>query len=265
MKNLCLLFFIALGLSSCQWGVPKKTPEKPLDTLHYVYKVIKARAADCGTKADSACTVVKINYPVFDSAKALNDTIVNKLTVMFAMDGKADSSLELMTKNFLKSYDDFKKTDPRTGMFFTLEDSVKVLQQDSSLTTLEVRGYSYTGGAHGGTSVGFINWDTKAGKNLKLDDVFISGYHDKLTGIAEKIFRKNEKLSDTASLKDNYFFKDDKFALNENFSITPLGIKFLYNQYEIKPYAAGITELFIPYTQIKSLIQPGSVVSQFIK
>jgi len=265
MKNLCLLFFIVLGVSSCQWGVPNKVNEKSFDTLHYAYKVIKARAADCGTKSDSACTVVKINYPVFDSDKALNDTIVAKLTLMFAMDGKADSSLELMTKNFLKSYDDFKKTDPRSGMFFTLDDSVKVIHQDSSLTTLEVRGYSYTGGAHGSTSVGFINWDTKAAKNLKLDDVLVEGYHDKLNAVAEKIFRKNEKLSDTASLKDNYFFKDDKFAINNNFSITPLGIKFLYNQYEIKPYAAGITELFIPYAQIKSLIQPGSVVNQFIK
>jgi hypothetical protein len=265
MKNLYLLFFIALGLSSCQWGVPNKVNEKSFDTLHYVYKVIKARATDCGTKPDSGCTVVKINYPVFDSAKTLNDTIVGKLTLMFAMDGKADSSLELMTKKFLKSYDDFKKTDPRSGMFFTLYDSAKVVHQDSSLTTLQVSGYSYQGGAHGGSFTGFINWDTKAGKNLTLADIFATGYHDKLNAVAEKIFRKNEKLSDTASLKDNYFFKDDKFALNENFSITPLGIKFLYNQYEIKPYAAGITELFIPYAQIKSLVQPGSVVSQFIK
>jgi hypothetical protein len=184
---------------------------------------------------------------------------------MFATDGRPDTSLELMSKKFLKSYDDFRKTNARSGMFFTLDDSVKVIHQDSSLTTLEVRGYSYTGGAHGSTSVGFINWDTKAGKNLKLDDVLVEGYHDKLNAVAEKIFRKNEKLSDTASLTTNYFFKDNKFALNTNFSITPLGIKFLYNQYDIKPYAAGITELFIPYAQIKSLVQPGSVVSQFIK
>ncbi|MFS2185838.1 DUF3298 domain-containing protein [Mucilaginibacter sp. Mucisp84] len=265
MKNLCLAFFMAMGLSSCQWGVPNKIPEKSFDTLRYAYKVIKARAADCGAKADSACTVVKINYPVFDSAKTLNDTITRKLTLMFATDGRSDTSLELMTKKFLKSYDDFRKTNARSGMFFTLGDSVKVIHQDSSLTTLEVRGYSYTGGAHGSTSVGFINWDTKASKNLKLDDVLVDGYHDKLNAVAEKIFRKNEKLSDTASLATNYFFKDNKFALNANFSITPLGIKFLYNQYDIKPYAAGITELFIPYAQIKSLVQPGSVVSQFIK
>jgi hypothetical protein len=265
MKNLCLLLFVVIGLSSCQWGVLKKTAEKPVDTLHYTYKTIKERAADCGNKPDSACTVVKVNYPVFDSAKTLNDTITRKLTAMFAMDGKPDSSLELMTKKFLKSYDDFKKDDSRSGMFFTLDDSVKVIHQDSSLTTLQVSGYSYQGGAHGGSFTGFINWDVKAKKNLRLDDIFAAGYHEKLTTIAEGIFRKDEKLSDTASLRDNYFFKDDKFALNENFSITPIGIKFLYNQYEIKPYAAGITELFIPYAQIKSLLQPGSVVSQFIK
>jgi hypothetical protein len=265
MKNLCLLFFVVIGLSSCQWGVPKKTAEKPVDTLHYTYKTIKERAADCGTKPDSTCTVVKVNYPVFESAKTLNDTITRKLTAMFAMDGKPDSSLELMTKKFLKSYDDFKKDDSRSGMFFTLDDSVKVIHQDSSLTTLQVSGYSYQGGAHGGSFTGFINWDVKAKKNLRLDDIFAAGYHEKLTTIAEGIFRKDEKLSGTASLADNYFFKDNKFALNENLSITPLGIKFLYNQYEIKPYAAGITELFIPYAQIKSLLQPGSVVSQFIK
>ncbi|MDB5148361.1 MAG: hypothetical protein JWQ57_2381 [Mucilaginibacter sp.] len=265
MKNLCLLFFVVIGLSSCQWGVPKKVTEKPVDTLHYTYKTIKAKAADCGGKPDSSCTVVKINYPFFDSAKTLNDTITRKLTVMFAMDGKPDSSLELMTQKFLKAYADFRKTDPRSGMFFTLDDSVKLIHQDSSLTTLQVSGYSYQGGAHGGSFTGFINWDVKAGKNLRLDDIFAAGYHEKLTTIAEGIFRKNEKLADNASLADNYFFKDNKFALNENFSITPIGVKFLYNQYEIKPYAAGITTLFIPYAQIKSLLQPGSVVSQFIK
>lgn len=266
MKNLCLLFCVAIAFASCQWGTPNKAVDKPQkDTLGYTYKTIKERAADCGNKPDSACTVVKIVYPVFDSAKTLNDTITRKLTSLFAFDGKADSSIEALTKNFLKSYIDFKKTDPRSVMFFTLDDSVKVLRQDSSLTTLQVKGYAYQGGAHGGSFTGFVNWDTKAGKNLTLDEIFAPGYQDKLKTIAEKIFRTNEKLSGTASLKDNYFFKDDKFALNTNFSVTPIGIKFLYNQYEIKPYAAGITELFIPYVQIKSLLRPNTAVTQFIK
>ncbi|MEZ2334817.1 DUF3298 domain-containing protein [Mucilaginibacter sp. RCC_168] len=260
-----LFIFISFAFASCQWGVPSKQKDTSVDTLSYTYKNIHERAADCGAKPDSACTVVKVKYPVFAGQKKLNDSVIRKLTSLFAMDGKPDSSITLMTKNFLKAYADFKKTDPRTEMFFELNSYAKVLLQDSSFTAIEVGGYTYQGGAHGGSATFFINWDTKANKNLVRDDIFNAGYQDKLKKIGEAIFRKDEKLSDTASLANNYFFKDDKFALNDNFLITPFGLKFFYNQYEIKPYAAGTTTLVIPYSQIKSLLRPNTVVTKYIK
>lgn len=262
----CLLLS-ASAIASCQWGVPsKKNEEAPLkDTLTYTYKTIHERAADCGTKPDSACTVVKVKYPEFNGQKTLNDSVTRKLTSLFAMDGKPDSSIELMGKNFLKAYTDFRKTDPRSAMYFTLDSYAKIQMQDSSLVTLQVGGYSFQGGAHGASATFFINWDTKANKSITPKDLLTDGYHDKLKAIAESIFRKDEKLQDTSSLARDYFFKDNQFALNDNFVITPLGLKFVYNQYEIKPYAAGITELFIPYPQIKSLLRPGSVVAKYNK
>ena len=265
--RLSLLFAAMATASSCQWGVDtnKKAETVFKDTLTYTYKTIHERAADCGDKPDSTCTVVKVKYPVFNNQKTLNDSVTRKLTSLFAMDGKPDGSIELMGKNFLKAYTDFRKTDPRSVMFFTLDSYAKVLMQDSSLTTLQVGGYSFQGGAHGASATFFINWDTKANKSIGLKDILVAGYQDKLSTEAERIFRKDEKLKDTSSLARDYFFKDNKFALNDNFVITPLGLKFVYNQYEIKPYAAGITELFIPFTQIKSLLLPGSVVAKYIK
>lgn len=268
MKNIIRLCFACVGFAfaSCQWGVPsKKINETVKDTLAYTYKTIHERAADCGNKPDSTCTVVKVKYAVFTGQKILNDSVTRKLTSMFAMDGKPDSSVELMSKNFLKTYTDFRKTDPRSAMYFTLDSHAKVLMQDSGITTLEVGGYNFQGGAHGASATFFINWNTKDNKSITLDDLFVADYPDKLKAIAERIFRKEEKLSDTSSLARDYFFKDNKFALNNNFSVTPIGLKFIYNQYEIKPYAAGITELFIPYSQIKSLLRPNTVVSQYIK
>lgn len=268
MKTRYLLCSVAIGfaLASCQWGVPKQQKEAVVtDTLVYTYKTIHERAADCGDKPDSSCTVVQVKYPVFTGQKTLNDSVAGKLTSMFAMDGKPDSSVALMSKKFLQAYMDFKKGDPRSEMYFELNSYAKVLVQDSSLTTLEVGGYSYQGGAHGASATFFINWDTKANKDIALDDLFGTGYQDKLKSIAEAIFRKDEKLSDTASLANDYFFKDNKFALNDNFSITPTGLKFIYNQYEIKPYAAGITTLVIPYSQIKSLLRPNTVVTKYAK
>ncbi|MES2064783.1 MAG: DUF3298 domain-containing protein [Bacteroidota bacterium] len=266
MKVTSFMLLAALGLSSCKWGEPQKQAPPAIftDTVAYTYQAIHERAADCGSKPDSACTVVDIKYPVFKGTPVLNDTVKHKLLNIFMLGEKPDTSLSSLAKNFLKSYTDAKKDDPRTEMFYTLESYVKVIRQDSALLALEYGGYSYQGGAHGGSFTGFVNWNVKTDKPVTLGDILVDGYKPQLTKIAEKIFRKDEKLTDTSSLANDYFFKDNKFALNENYSITPAGIRFVYNQYEIKPYAAGQTELIIPYSQLKTLMRPKSAASQYI-
>ncbi|MDB5002962.1 MAG: hypothetical protein JWQ34_1187 [Mucilaginibacter sp.] len=266
MKAGSLLFLgTILGLSSCMWGDDKKPkPDITTDTLTYVNKTIKERATDCGNKPDSGCTVVKISYPMFNGQDSLNEIVSYKLVNLFGAD-EPGTDLQQYTEHFLAGYNAFKKHDKRSAMFFTLDSHAKIIRQDSSLTTLEISGYNFKGGAHGSSITTFINWNTKAQKSIDLGDVLTDNYKDKLTAIADTIFRKQEKLSETASLTNDYFFKDSKFALNENFSITPLGIRFLYNQYEIKPYAAGTTDLFIPYAKIKSLLKPNTVITQYLK
>lgn len=264
-----ILILIALiGLGSCQWGKPgKKTPAITKDTLAYSYQTFKERAPDCGDKPDSGCTVVKIKYPDFSGQKALNDSVTVKFNKLFGDDKKPDTSLKQVAENFMAAYNDFRKERPKSTLFFLLDGKAKVLRQDSSLTAIEVTGYSYTGGAHGVSYTYFINWDTKTGKNVRLSDILKEGYEAELNHIAEHTFRTNERIRDTSSLNNmhDYFFAGGKFSLPDNYLITPLGIKFLYNVYTIKPYAAGPTNLVVPYAQIKSLIKPNTVISQFAK
>src|SRR3954464_15802417 len=99
MRNrLVLLLAAMLGLSACNWGDGDTSRPKPdinTDTLAYTTKTIKERAADCGTKPDSTCTVVKITYPVFNGQVALNDSISHKLIMLFGgnnPDVKADTT-----------------------------------------------------------------------------------------------------------------------------------------------------------------------------
>ncbi|GAA4102676.1 DUF3298 and DUF4163 domain-containing protein [Mucilaginibacter panaciglaebae] len=266
MKTRCfLLCGLLASLSSCNWGEKNTTkPDINTDTLAYTYKTIKERASDCGNKPDTGCTVAKITYPVFNGQTMLNNSISSSLLNLFKMD-KHYTDLQQYAKDFIGSFDAVKKREDRPGMFFTLDSHAEVLRQDSSLTTLEISGHNFQGGAHGSCMTTFINWNTKANKNIALSDLLIQRYVEKLTAIADTIFRKQEKLSLSASLANDYFFKDNKFALNNNFLITPLGIKFLYNQYEIKPYAAGQTDLFIPYAKLKLLLKPNTVITQYLK
>ncbi len=239
----------------------------PTDTLVYQYKIITQRSADCGSKPDSSCTSATFKYPVFNGQQALNDTIGQRLANLFAPDGRTRyANPQQAAAALVAQYADNKKNGDvhSAQMHYALNSHATVIRQDSTLITLELSGYDFTGGAHGLNLTSFINWDARLHKTLQLNDVFAAGYEQKLNQIAEQIFRKNELLSPAASLADDYFFKNAKFVLNNNFVITPLGLRFVYNPYEIKPYAAGQTTIDIPYTQISKLLRPGGPAALFV-
>ncbi|MBS1500681.1 MAG: DUF4163 domain-containing protein [Bacteroidetes bacterium] len=266
MKQNHLLWLTIIPLiSACNWGVPKNNakPAVTKDTLAYKYQVIKQRAYDCGNKPDTACTEISVVYPIFAGDKALNSAVISDLTNNLGLSEYKDNNLEQLVRHYFSAYKQDKASNP--GVIYDMKGSDSVLRQDSSIATLQLSGYSYLGGAHGGSITKFLNWNTRTNKKITLEDILLGDFNQKLTAAGERIFRKQEKLSDTTSLKNDYFFKDGRFALNDNFLITPIGLRFLYNEYEIKSYAAGQTSILIPYSQIKSLLRPNTVISQYIK
>lgn len=260
---------IVLALESCFEPKAPHTKSQsavPSDTLTYQYKTVRERASDCGNKADTSCTTALIKYPEFSGDNALNDTVAAHLANLFSVtENGAISSLQDAAKALVASYENNQKKLAAAHIHYSLNSQASVIRQDSTLITLELSGYEFKGGAHGLTLTRFINWDTRQHKNLQLNDVFVEGYEPKLNAIAEKVFRKEELLSDSASLSQDYFFKGGKFSLNNNFSFTPLGIRFLYNVYEIKPYAAGQTSIEIPYNQLKKLLRPGTPLAIYLR
>ena len=125
---------------------------------------------------------------------------------------------------------------------------------------------SYTGGAHGSHIYDLINFDLRTGDTIFLDDIFIDEYETRLNSIAEGIFRKDNDIGADEDLSDiGYWGMDDGFHVNKNFLLTMDGIRFVFNEYEIAPYAAGTIELFIPYEKIKHLIKSQSLIMALIK
>ena len=263
-----LLLILSAIIASCNMGSSGSKSSVVGDTITYSYKTFKQRDTSCGNNPDSACTIVKIEYPDFCDKKALNDSIAQKFIKLYAVtNAKPDTNYKQLAGNFINYYHDFKKIQPKSTLFYLLDGHAKVLRQDTSMVNIEITGYSYHGGPHGVEYTGYVNWDTKANKSISLNDILVSDYQDKLNSIAEQLFRKNEKLSDTSSLNNQrtYFFKNNKFSLPDSYLLTTSGICFLYNVYTIKAYAAGPTQLFIPYAQIEPLLLPGSVVKTYIK
>ncbi len=258
------IFFIVIALSSCKWGVPtKQTANVFTDTLNFSYKTVKQKAADCNAKTDNGCNIVKFTYPVFKGQQNLNDSVFYRLGAMFQFMAKGDTDFKRGARTFFMLNPAPSSNDLQKPPFYPLNEYAKVVRQDSSLTTIETGGYLIKLN-NPKSNVSFINWDTRANKKIELNDLFNPGYEDSLKKIAEHIFRKDEKLSDTASLVKDYLFKDGKFALNGNYLITPYGLRFLYNEGEIKPRNAGFTILFIGYPKIRTLLKSHTVLARYL-
>ena len=130
-----------------------------------------------------------------------------------------------------------------------------IVYQSKNILTLANYSYSYTGGAHGNYGTHYSSLDLLSKKILKLDDVLTTAGQANLPLLLKKYFRKNYNLDANDSLKEAGLF-EEKIKPNNNFYITGKGIGFSYSPYEIGPYAMGEINIFIPFSELKTSLQP---------
>jgi hypothetical protein len=243
-----LLFF--LGLFSCG----TKTEEK-VTPVSFQTKTLRLESQG-GCKSDTLqCAYFEVTYPEFSGLDPGVQKVVEKKIDAAVSMGNPESqgrTMKEIGEIFIKDFEDFKTEIPDAfgGWHYTAKANVEVLVD--SLLSLSVNDEYYTGGAHGGSGVYFININPKTGQEFTLENLLKPNYNEALTSIGNKIFRETRQLADTASLSDHYFeFPENKFELNKNYGFKKEGIVFFYNSYEIAPYAAGPTEVLIPYSELE--------------
>ena len=115
--------------------------------------------------------------------------------------------------------------------------------------------YQYTGGAHGGTFITCRNYRLEDGSVITLDDYFKPGYEEMLIPILEKKLLEYAECSSRDELDEHGYFSNEPMFVSENFEIRQDTIDFIYNQYDIAPYAMGITTLSVPNDEIRSILR----------
>lgn len=260
-----ILMIIALYLAfGCGQG-NKNTEEKTQDTINLSdtlsYKTESFFKTEKDCNKDTCDAYVAAKYPVFANNE-LNNFVLQVITPAPFKDHPT-SSLAIAADSFINEFIDYKNEFPDNPMGYHWDQSLTVEYQNKEVISFMHKTYAYTGGAHGMQPIIYYNLNKANLTKIKLEDILVDDYQAELTKIAEEIFRKNEGLKPQENL-EAYFFEDQKFILNDNFLITADGLLFLYNQYEIKAYAYGTTELLIPYSKIKHLIANNGVLKSFI-
>ena len=126
---------------------------------------------------------------------------------------------------------------------YELAISFKVIQQSADLLSVELLISQYLGGAHGLTMVRGINVDPRTGKEFMLEDALgligldLPEVSVRTIGQLKNVFGEDVIFEEGAAPSpENYstFIVDDK------------NVTFLFQQYQVVAYAAGLPEATFP-------------------
>ncbi len=113
--------------------------------------------------------------------------------------------------------------------------------------------YSDTGGAHGLTATTTFTF-TKTGEQVSVEDLFTNGLQGigTIADIVQKEL-KNREFADAAWIEEGAAPTEDNYR---NFIVEEGSVTFIFDPYQVAPYAAGIQRVTVPVSAFKSIANP---------
>lgn len=259
MKQNLLFVMALLLLNACGSKVSK------LVTFEMSKTETTVALAD-GNDAPSCKVLLEIAYAVSEQperAQAINAAIVKRLferqgmTVQQAAEAFANQYTTDYKRTLAPLYQEDRNDAAKHAWYeyhYEIRTETAAGRDDNTVVYLVHLDF-YEGGAHGIQQLLAMNFDAETGQPLMLESVFVSGYEQPLS---QKLLEKLMDIADVSTEKEltdkGYLYSMDMFP-SQNFILGEDGITFIYNPYEIAPYAMGKTEITLSYGEIEELLK----------
>ena len=140
---------------------------------------------------------------------------------------------------------------------FSFDGNIRLKEKAAKYVTYSIDSYVYLGGAHGSSVSREVNIIRETGKVLtesvdttktkELQPILRKGVIDYFKDCGEDV--SDDKLNDMLFINDNTIPIPACTP-----ALTKQGLKFIYQQYEIGPYALGMVNFTVPYDKIKKFM-----------
>ena len=112
--------------------------------------------------------------------------------------------------------------------------------------------YSFRGGAHGIQTLSNIVFDSKTGKQVHEADLFAPGYEAPVAQLLRLAIKSAMEAEDPELMQ---LVNLEEVAPNGNFSVHEDGMEWLFQPYEVGPYALGIVSATLSWEDLKPFMK----------
>lgn len=194
------------------------------------------------TGCDDRCASFEVEWIEFPRDAALNRLVLDQVNAPADLPTKA--ALSKQGQDFLR--DAMEAQEPWEQIF-----KVNVLPGLANVSVIEVVAYSYTGGAHGMTTISTINVDRASKHVLNWSDILRPGQEASFWQIARRVHREW-----VAQQEDPLSYEGWPFVPTSMFLLTPEALVLQYDPYAIGPYSMGSPTISISYERLAEVLKP---------
>lgn len=189
----------------------------------------------------------KINYPFFTSS--CNPAAVAYLNDYYCVN--AHSFENYLRKNlFEQAAENYRQLNGSTPvMAYEAVQSITITYHSDCIVSLYYDRYLFTGGAHGTTTRYSDTWNLENGHRIEVGEFFKSSDFKKnvMNSIIAAIADYKKRYPDSTIYFPEYM-ENVKASFRKNqFYLTPEGIIFYFQEYDIAPYSSHIPQFLFPF------------------
>jgi hypothetical protein len=133
----------------------------------------------------------------------------------------------------------------------------EVRRSTPSVMVIELQSYLYSGGAHGMSTMQYVNWVPKIEKILTLNDMILRGRMKAFEAALKKQYEKWLESNEFAQADKAGYSKTWPFQFSNNAALMQDGIAVTFDHYVLGPYALGMPTIVVPYSSLKGIINSG--------
>jgi uncharacterized protein YgiM (DUF1202 family) len=204
-------------------------------------KTVVAKIEKVTTQTDA-----ELVYPQISglSTKSVQDMINNTLRNHIKNSMKNKQAMLVDFEEWKKEYDG---EHPELELAWEYQTSYGVDYNKNKTLSIIMYDYQYTGGAHGQGVAETFNFSLSTGKRIFIEDVLknSNNYIKVQRDAYNTMINSKDQFFNVRSLDDVSIDKHTQFVYADG------GIKLVFQQYEVAPYAAGFPKVNIPYTIYK--------------
>jgi hypothetical protein len=205
------------------------------------------------------CPHIQVTIPIAKDVPVVADSINKKVfsvlkeLIYFGEKPYASTDYNGLLNSFIGSYEQLQKEYPKEALSWEAEIEGSIKYQSDRILNLQIKHYTYTGGAHGYQGLRSLLFNPASGKSIPNNQLFKDP--DVFKAFAEKKFRtkynipKNKPINATG-----FLFEADKFNLPLNIFYSDKGLLLYYNPYEASSYADGPKELLLSYKEVNTYL-----------